>query len=65
MTNPRLITLFTATAVALALVGALVASREQLWTSWPGAAVRFGGVVVLAVGLYALANRLDRREPIR
>ncbi|NUU19834.1 hypothetical protein HP550_21530 [Cellulomonas humilata] len=65
MTNPRLIALFTVPAVAFALLVSLVASHEQLWTSWPGTAVRFGGVVIVAVGLYALAARLDRRAPTR
>ncbi|WP_315096238.1 hypothetical protein [uncultured Cellulomonas sp.] len=60
-TNPRTVALWAAPVLALALVTALVSSVEPLWTSWPGATVRFGGFVAVAVGLYALAGRWERR----
>jgi hypothetical protein len=65
MTNPRLIALWAAPAAAFALLVALVASREALWTSWPGSAVRFAGFVLVAALLYALAGRWERRAAHR
>ncbi|KQY43741.1 hypothetical protein [Cellulomonas sp. Root137] len=61
MTNPRTTALWAAAALALVLLVVLVSSSDTLWTSWPGAAVRFGGVAAVAVGLYTLAGRWDRR----
>lgn len=61
MTNPRTIALGVVVLTAAALLVTLVASSEPLWTSWPGAVVRFGGFVGAAAGLYALAARWDRR----
>lgn len=68
MTNPRLIALWTVSAVAaaaVALLVVLVASHATLWESWPGSTVRFGGYVAVAAGLYTLAGRWDRRAARR
>ncbi|NKY38216.1 hypothetical protein [Cellulomonas septica] len=61
MTNPRTIALGALALAAAALLVTLVASSASLWTSWPGAVVRYGGFVAAAAGLYALAARWDRR----
>ncbi|AEE45885.1 hypothetical protein [Cellulomonas fimi] len=61
MTNPRTTALGAVTLFTVVLLVTLVASSEALWTSWPGAAVRFGGVLAAASGLYTLAARWDRR----
>ncbi|WP_456846044.1 hypothetical protein [Cellulomonas sp. P5_C6] len=65
MTNPRLIALWAAPAAAFVLLVVLVASREPLWTSWPGAAIRFGGFALAAAALYALAGRWESRAARR
>ena len=62
MTNPRTVALWTTPVLALLVLGVLVSTREPLWTSWPGAAVRWGGFVAVAVGLYALAGLAERRR---
>lgn len=65
MTNPRMLALWTASAVAFVLLVVLVASREPLWVAWPGAVVRVGGSMLVAAGLYALAGRWDGRTARR
>lgn len=65
MTNPRVIALWAAPAAALLLLVVLVASREPLWTTWPGTAVRFAGFLAVAAGMYALAGRWERRAARR
>ncbi|MET0788766.1 MAG: hypothetical protein ABWY33_05935 [Cellulomonas sp.] len=65
MTNPRLIALWATPAAAFLLLVVLVASREPLWTTWPGAVVRLGSFFLVAVGMYALAGRWERRAARR
>lgn len=65
MTNPRLLALWATPAAAFLLLVVLVASREPLWTTWPGTVVRFGGFLAVAVGLYALAGHWERRAARR
>jgi hypothetical protein len=61
MTTPRKTALWAAAALAISFLVVEVSSHEALWTSWPGSAVRYGGFVAVAVGLYALAGLGERR----
>jgi hypothetical protein len=65
MTKPRVLALWTAPAVAFALLVALVASHEPWWLTWPGAVVRLGGLVAAAGVLYVLAGRWESRTARR
>ncbi|QGQ19157.1 hypothetical protein GC089_07840 [Cellulomonas sp. JZ18] len=65
MTNLRMIALTAAAFGTVALLAAVVAADPALWASWPGAVLRYCGFCTLAVGLYALAGRLDRRPARR
>lgn len=61
MTNPRTTVLAAVTFFTVVLLVTLVASSDALWTSWPGTAVRVGGSLAAAAGLYTLAAWWDRR----
>ncbi|WP_136519800.1 hypothetical protein [Cellulomonas telluris] len=65
MTKLRTIALAAAALGAVVLLTAAVAEDPALWASWPGAVVRYCGFCTLAVGLYALAGRIDRRPARR
>ncbi|WP_309135011.1 hypothetical protein [Cellulomonas sp.] len=65
MTKLRTIALAAAALGAVVLLTAAVAADPALWASWPGAVVRYCGFCTLAVALYALAGRIDRRPARR